>query len=98
MKCSLHAGALAEYRQAVLYYGGRAASLGEAFIKEVEAIVATIQNSPRSRAANERGVRRHLLKRFPYVVHYTIEQTKVGDNEEVAVIYAVRHARRDQSY
>lgn len=34
MKCSLHGEAFTEYREAALYYGERARSLGEAFTAE----------------------------------------------------------------
>ncbi len=66
MRCSLHAEALAEYQQAALYYAARASNLGEAFATEVETAISAIQTAPRARAANERGVRRYLLRRFPY--------------------------------
>ena len=97
MKCSLHEEAFAEYREAALYYGERARGLGEAFTAEVEAAIVSVQTSPQARAADERGVRRYLLRRFPYVIHYVVEQG-VSGGEEFVVIYAVRHSRRDPNY
>ncbi|MBV9657621.1 MAG: type II toxin-antitoxin system RelE/ParE family toxin [Verrucomicrobia bacterium] len=79
----------------MLYYAGRAPGLAEAFTAEVEGAIASIQTSPRARAANARGTRRFLLRRFPYGVHYGIEQGSALEGEELIVIYAVRHTRRD---
>jgi toxin ParE1/3/4 len=97
MKCSLHGEAFNEYREAALYYGDRARGLGEAFTTEVEAAIIFIQTSPQTRAASKRGVRRYLLRRFPYVIHYVVEQS-VSGGEELVVIYAVRHSRRNPNY
>lgn len=96
MRCSLHAEALAEYRQSTLYYAARGRRLGEAFATEVEALIAAIQTAPRARAANQRGVRHRLLKHFSHAIQYVIEKDAASGGEEIIVIYAIRHTRQDQ--
>lgn len=98
MKCSLHSEALVEYRQGALFYADRARGLGEAFVSEVEKALDTIRASPRSRSANQRGVRRHALRRFPYLLHYVIEHEETVHKEEFILIYAIRHTRQDNDW
>jgi toxin ParE1/3/4 len=98
MRCSLHREALAEYREATLYYGRRSQGLAEAFAAQIEAAIAAIQTAPRTRAANPPGTRRYLVRRFPYIIHFMIEQDPRRSGEELIVIYAIRHSRRNQNY
>ena len=42
-------------------------------------------------APDEDGVRRYFLSRFPYTVHYELDETR-------AVVFAVGHQRRKPRY
>ncbi|HEU5080935.1 MAG TPA: type II toxin-antitoxin system RelE/ParE family toxin [Opitutaceae bacterium] len=84
--------ALEEYIAAGQYYNRKVPGLGDAFVDEVEAGVASILASPRACRVVEDDVRRYLVKRFPYGIYYSIEPN------EIVVIWAVKHLRRNPDY
>jgi plasmid stabilization system protein ParE len=83
--------ALEEFIAAGRYYNQQVPGLGDAFVDEVEAGIRTILNGPEVWRVVEDGVRRHLIRRFPYGIYYTIE----GD---VVVVWAVKHLHRNPDY
>ncbi len=84
--------ALAEYVAAGQYYNQKVPGLGDAFADEIEAGVRAILAKPRTWRIVEDDVRRYLIKRFPYGIYFAIEP------EEIIVIWAVKHLRRDPDY
>jgi len=84
--------ALAEYVAAGEYYNQKVSGLGDAFADEVEAGIRVILAGPRTWRVVEEDVRRYLVSRFPYGIYYTIEP------DEIIVIWAVKHLRRDPDY
>ncbi len=94
MTFSFHPEAREEYREAALRYERIKPELGHAFAKAVErAIAALVLNPLRFGPVDERGIRRCLLKRFPYKIHYLPNET-----QQQLVIYAVMHVSRDADY
>ena len=91
MTYTFHPEALTEYLGAVDHYAGIDPHLAEAFIDEVEAAVSRILAHPEAWSALEGGVRRCLLKRFPFGVYYGVEG-------ETVVVYAVMHMSRRPDY
>ena len=83
--------ALADYISAGQYYNRQLPGLGDAFADEIETGVQQILAAPFTWRTVEDDVRRYLISRFPYGLYYTIEN-------DVAVIWAVKHLHRDPDY
>lgn len=83
--------ALAEFIAAGLYYNRQVPGLGDEFVAEIEAAVRTVIAAPFAWRTVEADVRRYLVRRFPYGIYYTIE-------DQVVVIWAVKHLHRDPDY
>lgn len=76
-----------EVFEAALQYERARPRLGERFASELNDIFERIEENPRQFQVLERGVRRALLRTFPYSVFFEVE----GD---VVTIFAVLHQRR----
>jgi plasmid stabilization system protein ParE len=74
--------------EAYLWYEGQRAGLGEEFLSSVDACLESIRRRPEMYAVVHEGLRRSLVRRFPYAVFYESSETKV-------TIYAVFHTSRD---
>ncbi len=71
------------------WYENERPGLGAEFLDELRALVITA--SPTDRSSNQvlrGGIRRALLKRFPYAVYFAIEA-------DIVVVVAVLHASRN---
>ena len=88
-----HPEARAEFMAAVAYYNEQASGLGAQFIDEVERAVQLIADQPGLGMPGEqsRGLRRWLLRRFPY---YVIYRSEPG----TTLILAVAHHRKRPGY
>ncbi len=73
---------------AFLWYEKEQPGLGLEFLDELRAAYNRIVEGPFKYPHLRSGVRRELLKRFPYVVYFAVEHT-------VIVVLAVLHASRD---
>ena len=93
MTFSFHPEALAEYREAALWYERQKPGLGGRFVSEVEASVAAILANPTRFGPVEQGVRRYALKRFPYCLRFVHDQAR-----QHIVFAAVMHVRRHPDY
>ena len=91
MKVSLLEVAQQELAEAVSYYNGQAASLGDAFLLEVVATTERIRQFPDGWHPLGENIRRCRLRRFPYSVIYH------ADKNEVLII-AIAHSHRRPSY
>jgi toxin ParE1/3/4 len=91
MRVEYHPEALAEFREAAIYYESRQRGLGGRFIGAVESSIAHIAATPAAGRVLEDGVRRYLTKVFPYAVLYSIE-------EDYLLIVAVMHCHREPAY
>ena len=83
--------ALAEFIAAGRYYNRQVPGLGDEFVDEIEAAVQAVVAAPHTWRIIEDDVRRHLVRRFPYGIYYTVEG-------EGIVIWAVKHLQRDPDY
>ncbi len=70
------------------WYENEEAGLGQDFLDELRAAYDRIADSPLAYQALRSGIRRRLLRRFPYAVYFAVE----GD---VVVVLAVLHVARD---
>jgi plasmid stabilization system protein ParE len=91
MRYIFHSGALAEYEDAAGYYKNISRELAISFVDSVEKGIERILESPNTWPTVEEDVHRHLIKRFPFGIYYTIE----GD---YILIVAVMHMSRRPGY
>jgi toxin ParE1/3/4 len=91
MKSRFHAAAGAELSEAVGYYDGKAAGLGDSFLAEVKAATLSIQEYPEIAPVIEDGVRAKPLVRFPYRLMYVVEAHEL-------YIVAVAHQSKRPGY
>ena len=82
------AAAEADVAEAHLWYRERGLGLGDDFVRAVDASVAGIARHPESHSVMHRGVRRALLRRFPYGLFYVVQPDRI-------VVLACFHAARD---
>ncbi len=88
-----HPDALLEYAEAAGYYAREASpGVAERFVASVESGIAEVLAAPeRWRVVEEPGIRRYILRRFPYVLYYRCEGERV-------TLYAVMHCSREPGY
>jgi plasmid stabilization system protein ParE len=91
MKYAFHPEALEEYLDAVSYYAKVNTRLARSFIKAVERGIEDILHHPEAWQSVEEDIRRHLIKRFPFGIYYSIEPNSI-------LIYAVMHMSRHPDY
>ncbi len=91
MKWRFHPEAAEEFLQAAAHYAETGTSLGLAFIAAMEEAVGLLLEHPGLGQEVSEGIRRHLLRRFPFSVYYTLE------NEQLFIL-AVAHMKRRPEY
>ena len=84
------AAAAAEVEEAHRWYEPQRKGLGEEFLAAVETALVSISNHPEAAPIVHRDVRRLLLKRFPYGIHYRLVE---GSAVVVACFHAKPHPR-----
>ena len=80
-----------ELEAAVSFYDSIYPALGRDFAVEVQAICQRIAESPQAGLEVRPEIRRRILRRFPYVVLYAVEDDEV-------VVVAVAHQKRRPGY
>ena len=70
------------------WYEAEQAGLGSEFLEELDASYDRIVDGPFKYRDLESGIRRALLRRFPYAVYFAVEA-------DVVVVLAVLHVSRD---
>ena len=76
---------------AAQFYETRSHGLGADFLDEVQRSVEAISSHPRTAPVLKEGIRRRLLKRFPFGILYAVEPGTI-------VVLAVMHLRRKPGY
>ena len=79
--------AVAEFREARVWYAARDAGVGERFSAAIDSAIEGIADAPDRWSAFEHGTRRYVLRAFPYVVIYRVFPDRVQ-------VVAFHHARR----
>ena len=69
------------------WYENQVTGLGDDFLDEVAQAYRCILEHPAAWREMARGVRRYLLRRFPYGVYYKVEK-------DLVLIYAITHLHR----
>ena len=88
MRVRLLAPAEEEMVEAAAYYESRVPTLGTNFLDIIEAAVAEISEHPERWPEVEAGVRRRVVRRFPYSLIYTV------GNDEVCVLAVMHHKQK----
>ena len=83
--------ALEEAEAAALWYAARSGTAATGFSDEIDAAESAIIDRPEAWPPFDHGTRRCLLRRYPFIVIYRIEPSRV-------LILAVAHARRRPGY
>lgn len=91
MRLTYHPEAEAELAAAARFYERKVPGLGTRFRGEVDAAVPRILETPDRWRVLEHGIRRFLMRRFPYSILYRIEG-------EVVRILVVKHHRRHPDF
>lgn len=91
MNYKFHPDALAEYREAALWYANREGSVAEKFVIAIEDAIQRIVEAPVRWRILEEDIRRCLAHVFPYAILYTIET-------DFILIVAVMHCSREPGY
>ncbi len=80
-----------EMIEAAAYYEIQVEKLGENFLNILEATVAEIAENPKTWPATEQGIRRRIVRRFPYSILYAIHEDEI-------LIVAVMHQKQKPRY
>lgn len=76
-----------DLENAGIFYEEREPGLGERFLDEVDRLLLQVQENPLQFPAFDYGVRRGLVKSFPYAVYFFIDDGTI-------VVLAVLHQHR----
>ena len=77
-----------EIEAAFRWYEKEQPGLGVEFLEELGTTYSRIREGPLKYQHLRAGIRRALLRRFPYAVYFAVEQGKI-------IVLAVLHASRD---
>ena len=80
-----------ELSAGVSFYDSEYPGLGQDFAVEVRRLCRIVAESPESGFELRSGLRRRILRRFPYSILYTID-------DDTIVVIAVAHQRRKPGY
>lgn len=78
----------ADVDDAHAWYEEERIGLGDAFLRVVDASIASIQRRPEAYQLVDETMRRALLRRFPYGVFFEVVGTEV-------IVYGILHCARD---
>jgi toxin ParE1/3/4 len=91
MNFSFHPEAIEEYLDAASYYADINSRLATSFIKAIETGIEDILQHPEAWQSVEEDIRRHLIKRFPFGIYYSLKDNSI-------FIYAIMHMSRHPDY
>lgn len=77
-----------EMAETAIYYETQAESLGVNFLDLIEAAVANISRQPKAWPEIDNGIRKHVLRRYPFSILYRI------DKEEIIIVAVMHHKQR----
>lgn len=91
MRVSFHPRTRDEVEEAQAWYEERSLLAAAGFLHEISVAIRRIGEAPQRYPVAEHGTRRILLERFPFSIHYRV-------NEDDIVIVAVAHQKRRPGY
>ena len=72
------------------WYDERVSDLGLRFLESVERTLTQVENNPQAFAEVHEGVRRALIRAFPYGVYFSLEGERIVI---LAIVHSSRHPR-----
>lgn len=91
MKIRFHPEAVAEFEEAAKYYEQHQEGLGHRFITAIDSALRAIGEDPDQLPLFEPGIRRRLVRVFPYAVLY-------NKGAEFVLIIAIMHCHQEPLY
>ena len=91
MRVTWHPLARAEMMDAAKFYSARNPQVGAEFLDAVDVAARTVGEDPGRNRELGSGVRRYLMPRFPYALHYDILLDRVR-------ILTVKHHSQDKDF
>ena len=88
LRITYHDLAEAELKEATEYYGQISPRLASAFLDEIERATGQIIEYPQSTPVVRAGVRRKILRKFPYAILYSVR------SEEIRILAIANMKRR----
>jgi len=79
-----------DIKEAAHWYEDKQKNLGKRFTQEVRTDIRFLKGNPTATAVRYDSVRCSVLKIFPFMIHYTIDEAK-----KVIIITAVLHTSQD---
>lgn len=70
------------------WYEAQRVGLGDAFLRALDATVASVQRQPEAHQLVDETMRRALLRRFPYAAFFEVMAKEI-------VVYGILHSARD---
>jgi toxin ParE1/3/4 len=92
MRVEYHPAIERELSEIIKYYNDCSRGLGGEFLNEFERQILKIAAMPTRWMTVETGVRRALMKRFPFVIYF-----KILENDTIRVT-VIKHQRRHPDY
>lgn len=89
-KIQIDKEALEDIQNASDWYNLASKGLGARFQKQVKAQVNTLSKNPLAYGIRYDAVRGMLLKKFPFLIHFTVDETK-----KIVKIFGVFHTSRN---
>jgi plasmid stabilization system protein ParE len=86
-----HPEAAAEFDAAVDWYRENSEQAAEDFLREVDDAIGSVAANPLMWGDVLHGTRRYVLRHFPYLVVYLLDEARV-------IIVAIAHGRRRPGY
>ena len=90
-RVAILSAASADLRRGVKFYSRERSGLGAEFLREFELFTDLLAENPEIGTPIGGGIRKLVLKRFPYLIIYRVESERV-------LILAVAHERRHPDY
>jgi len=86
-KLTVHPAARTDIAEAAQWYETQRSTLGVGFLDELDRLLARIADNPLQSPVVQTGVRRGLLRRFPFAVYFLAQK---GHVEVIAVLHLRR--------
>lgn len=89
-KIKLLPAARRDVKEIIDWYNSQKAGLGKKFYQSLKMRLTNIKKNPKHYQVSYRGTRNTLINRFPYQVHYWIEETP-----KLIIVFGVTHTSRN---
>ena len=89
-KIKIEPEAINDIQEATDWYNEQLQGLGSRFQKQVIVKINSLKNNPSTYAVRYTDVRCMIIKKFPFIVHFTIDE-----NKKLVEVFAIFHTSRN---